>query len=270
MDRTCIAGIVLLLVIPCVFMSACTGPDGQETAPTVAAPDQAPSETAVAPATIPSLQAETTITVTPIENPARVFNGDYLWVEYRQTNSVTMPPNPRSQWVYNIRTERSSGVYKATPAVRYKTITTTDYSELAGNTVTVAKNGWIIYDDGYYDPSSDRFLGGTESSTIKGTEQPATDIPANQNNREDLPTGFLGIMPFGEMNITLTCPGTESVIVPAGTFADARKCMGSFNDGTPITFWIAPGVPVPVRYEFPYTYQDGVDPFNLYELKGWG
>ena len=29
MERTCIAGIMLLLVIPCVFISACTGPEGE-------------------------------------------------------------------------------------------------------------------------------------------------------------------------------------------------------------------------------------------------
>ncbi|WAC04879.1 MAG: hypothetical protein OS112_10560 [Methanoregula sp.] len=204
------------------------------------------------------------------ERPVRVFNGEYRWVEYHENNSVTMPPNPRSSWVYTIRMERSIGVYKAAPAVRYKTIMMTDYPELAGDIVTVTKNGWIIVDDRYYDPFSDRFLGGTETSTIKGTAKPSIDIPAYQNNREDRPGGFLGIMPFGEMNITLTCSGTEPVTVPAGTYPDTRKCVGSFKDGTPITFWIAPGVPVPVRYEFPYTCQDGVDPFNSYELKGWG
>jgi len=58
--------------------------------------------------------------------------------------------------------------------------------------------------------------------------------------------------------------------VPAGTYRDARKYTGKFHDGTPITIWVAPGVPVPVRFEFPYKEMDGVDPFRSYELKGWG
>ena len=80
----------------------------------------------------------------------------------------------------------------------------------------------------------------------------------------------MGITPFREVNMTLADGGTESVTVPAGSYPDARKYTGKFRDGTPITFWIAPGVPVPIRYEFSNKYLDGEDPFQSYELKGWG
>jgi hypothetical protein len=30
------------------------------------------------------------------------------------------------------------------------------------------------------------------------------------------------------------------------------------------------GIPVPVQYQFPNKYLDGVDPYQSYELKGWG
>ena len=80
----------------------------------------------------------------------------------------------------------------------------------------------------------------------------------------------MGITPFGEMNITLTYEGIETVTVPAGSYSNVRKYTGNFHDGTPITFWVAPGVPVPVQYQFPNKYMDGVDPFQSYELKGWG
>ena len=80
----------------------------------------------------------------------------------------------------------------------------------------------------------------------------------------------MGIAPFGEMNINLTYQGTEPVRVPAGTYPAARKYTGNFRDGTPIAFWVAPGIPVPVQYQFPNKYLDGVDPYQSYELKGWG
>ncbi len=88
-------------------------------------------------------------------------------------------------------------------------------------------------------------------------------------NREDKPAYDMGIEPFGEMNIILIYEGTESVTVPAGIYPDARKYTGKFRDGTPITFWVVPGIPVPVQYQFPNKYLDGVDPFQSYELKGW-
>ena len=80
----------------------------------------------------------------------------------------------------------------------------------------------------------------------------------------------MGITPFGEMNIILTYEGTEPVTVPAGTYPDARKYTGKFRNGTLITFWVVPGIPVPVLYQFPNKNLDGVDPFQSYELKGWG
>ncbi|MFY9801276.1 MAG: hypothetical protein WAK10_08515, partial [Methanoregula sp.] len=125
--------------------------------------------------------------------------------------------------------------------------------------------------DRYYDISTNKFLGGNPAETIKGIVKPATDLPVKEQlSREDRPGGYLGIEPFGEMNITLTYEGTEIVRVPAGTFPNARKYTGNFHDGTPITFWVAQGIPVPVQYQFPNKYLDGVDPFQSFELKGWG
>jgi hypothetical protein len=44
--------------------------------------------------------------------------------------------------------------------------------------------------------------------------------------------------------------------------------IGSFRDGTPVIFRVAPAIPVPVQCQFPNSYLDGIDPFQ--ELKGWG
>lgn len=261
--------ITILLVIITVVFAGCTDSPSSTTSITPQV-TLALTKTTAIPSTTITRQPATTIQIKTIESPVKIFNGDYNWVEYRLINSVTMPPNPRSQWVYDIKTERSNGPYKGTPAVRYKITSTSDYPELAGDIVTITKDGWIIVDDRYYDTSSDRFLGGTETNTIKGILKPTTDIPAYQHNREDHPSSYTGINPFGEMNITFSYQGTESVIVPVATDPGARKFIGVFKDGTPITFWVASGVPVPIKYEFPNKYQDGVNPFDSFELMGWG
>ena len=182
-----------------------------------------------------------------------------------------MPPNPRYQWEYVVKTERTDDNYKGIPAFHFKITSTSDYAEWVGDKPVNTVNGQISVSDIYYTRSTDRFLGGTWTETIKGVSKPA-DYSAYyaRQSREDKPGGDMGITPFGEMNITLTDKGTDSVTVPAGTFPDARKYTGNFSDGTPITFWVVPGVPVPVQYQFPNKYMDGVDPFQSYELKSWG
>jgi len=146
-----------------------------------------------------------------------------------------------------------------------------DYPEWAGDKLLKTPKGWITVTDRYFDKSTNKFLGGTTTETIKGTTKPAIDLPTDEQfGLEDRPTYEMGITPFGEMNITLSYDSTESVTVPAGTYSNARKYTGNFRDGTPISFWVAPGIPVPVQYQFPNKYLDGVDPFQSYELKGWG
>jgi hypothetical protein len=263
--------ITILLVILAVLFAGCTGPGTQplsEQVPeTITAGSTTPVMTTVR-QMAPTIVAETTTNTVPV----RIFNGNYRWVEYRDTISVTMPPNPRSSWEYNIRMERSTGKFKDISAIHYKITTISDYPELVGNSVTVTKDGSFSIEDSYYDTVTNRLLEETWSERIKGVSKPSKDFTASYKNhsREDSPDGSLGITPFGEMNITLTDIGTEPVMVPAGTYPAARKYTGSFRDGTPVTFWVASGVPVPVQYQFPNKYLDGDDPFQSYELKGWG
>jgi hypothetical protein len=261
----------IFLIITAVFFAGCT--DSAAQAPSVTPPQitSTIAKTTGTPPITTTRQPAITVQVTATENPVRIFTGDYRWVEYRNNNTVTMPPNPRYQWEYALKAERSSSNYKGIPAIRFKITSTSDYSEWVGDKLTHTANGRIAVSDTYYNISTNKFLGGTWSETLKGIVKPATDLPVNgQFSREDRPGGYLGIEPFGEMNITLTYEGIETVIVPAGTYSNARKYTGKFHDGTPITFWVAPGVPVPVQYQFPNKYMDGVDPFQSYELKGWG
>ena len=264
--------ITILIFVIVVFFAGCSStnrPDPSVTNPQVTA---TVTTTAGTPAVTPAPQPAPTFHVIATENPVMIFNGDYHWAEYRNNITQTLPPNPRYQWEYDITMERSTGKYGGSPAIHYKVTTLSDYGECCiNNAVTITKDGRIAVEDTYYDTSTNRFLGGTRAETIKGIVKPATDLSVNEPfSREDRPSYEMGITPFGEMNITLTDKGTESMTVPAGTYPAARKYTGRFRDGTPITFWVAPDIPVPVQYQFPNKYLDGENPFQSYELKGWG
>jgi hypothetical protein len=261
----------ILLIMGALVFSGCT--DSIPSEPPVTTPQIAPTgiETTNSPVATIARQPVTTAEVIATENPVRVFTGNYHWVEYRVNNTVTMPPNPRYPWEYTVRVERSEDNNKGTPATRFRITSTFDYGEWVGDKLVNTPHGMIIVSDIYYNRTSDTFLGGTWTETIKGVTKTA-DYSAYyaQQSREGKPEGDMGITPFGEMNITITDKGTESVTVPAGGYPNARKYSGSFRDGTPITFWVVPGIPIPVQYQFPNKYLDGVDPFQSYELKGWG
>jgi hypothetical protein len=261
----------ILLVTGALVFSGCT--DSAPSEHSVITPQVAPNviETTNSPVATIAWQPVTTAEVVMTENPVMVFTGTYHWVEYRKNNTVTMPPNPRYQWEYTVRAERTDDTYKGIPAIRFRITSTSDYAEWVGDKLVNTPNGQISFSDIYYNRASDTFLGGTWTETIKGVTKTA-DYSAYyaQQSREGKPGGDMGITPFGEMNIPLADKGTESVTVPAGTFPNARKYTGNFLDGTKITFWVVPGTPIPVRYQFPNKYMDGVDPFQSYELKGWG
>jgi hypothetical protein len=263
--------VMILLVIVTAVFSGCT--DSSPSEPSVTAPHitVAITKTITLNAVTIARQTVTTVEVKATENPVKVFNGDYHWVEYRKNITQTLLPNPRYQWEYIVKIEHSAGDYKGVPAIHEKITETMDYPEWVGDTLTNTKDGWIIVTDRYFDASTNYILGGTSTETIKGMVKPPTTLPADEKFvRENQPSGEMGIMPFGEMNITLTDKGTESITVPVGTYPNARKYTGNFHDGTPITLWVAPGIPVPVLYQFPNKYLEGVDPFESYELKGWG
>jgi hypothetical protein len=266
-----ITGTVIMLVLV-LITAGCTGSvpaDSPVSGPQVTTIPV--SEVGTSPVTQPR-QIPATIAPEAAANPgsARIF-GKYTWVEYRENNTVTMPPNPRYQWAAIDKVEGLTENYLGTPAIYYRITRTMDYPEWTGDNLTHTKNGWIIVTNRYFDAATTSFLGGTSTDTIKGVKKPVKSIPPDTSFvREAGPSGELGITPFGEMNITLTYQGKESVTVPAGTYPAARKYTGTFRDGTPITFWVAQDIPVPVQYQFPNKYLDGINPFQSFELAGWG
>jgi hypothetical protein len=88
------------------------------------------------------------------------------------------------------------------------------------------------------------------------------DIPASQLSTKAPSTQITNF----NQESTLTFAGIESVTVPAGTYPTASKYTASMN-GTDITYWVASGVPVPVKMTMTSSSAQGSSTF---ELMGWG
>jgi len=146
--------------------------------------------------------------------------------------------------------------------------------EYVNNVSTMVKGGWVGTQNLYYDASTGSYLGGTWSESVQGVVKKQEEYNGTayaQRRPEDHPAGSLGIAPFGEMNISFTDEGVESVTVPYGSYPDARNYSGTYKNGMPIAFWVASGVPVPVKYQFSdWDDSDGKDPLDVFELAGWG
>jgi hypothetical protein len=263
--------VTIFLVIMAVLFAGCTGKD-EPVVPEQARQTIIPVSTSQGTASVTSdLQPVTTVQDTVTSSPLKVFNGEYNWAEYRENNTITLPPNPRYQWEYVIKNERSAESFMGIPAIHEKITLIGDHSEWVGEKLITTKNGFFSIADLYFEKSTNRFLGGSRAITINGIARPEENIPADeQYSREDKPGYEMGITPFGEMDILLTDLGTESVTVPAGIYPDAEKYTGKFRDGSLITFWVSSGIPVPVQYQFQNRYLGGDDPVQTFELSGWG
>ena len=275
------AGLVILMLL-LLLMVAVPGCGAPEDAPVVpagtpaaTAPAAIPGTTPVipragaSPVPVPSHAVAPAPSAPPAPGPALQF-GPWTSVEYRMNNTVTMPPNPRFQWASAVRLERETTRYAGMPAVHYTGTMTTDYAEWAGGNLVTVKDGLVEVTHRYYAADDYRFLGGNLTRRVKGITEPAESfLPVAETLREDRPGGETGIMPFDGLNITLEDRGTDRVVVPAGSWQAARNSSGTFRDGTPVIFWMVPGIPVPVQYRILNRYMDGEDPVQTYELVRW-
>ncbi|MFA5269261.1 MAG: hypothetical protein WC379_14940 [Methanoregula sp.] len=264
--------VTILLVITAFLFAGCTGLD-EPAVPEQVQPTITPVSTSngtVAMTT--ALHPATTVQVTATESPVKIFNGEYHWVEYRINNTVTLVPGHRTQTEYGAKNERSSEMYNGIPAIHEKiTITGDSYDGTSDGKIITIKNGFHNTDNLYFEKSTKRFLGGTRAVSKAGVDEPEEILPGDENYCEDCYRSWLEINPFEEMNVSLSADGLEPVTVPAGTYPDARKYTGNLLEGTPITFWVAPGVPVPVQYRLQNVPGlDGKDTVQMFELKGWG
>jgi len=266
--------ISVFLVIMAVLFAGCTGSDGtippaqvQQTI-TGDITDTVGTTATVSPAAT-HISAVTMTSSPALSKTVHLF-GEYKWADYRNNITQTLPPNPRYQWEIATKIEHSSGSYNGSQALHEKITQTLDYSKWINNQLVTTKNGDVVITDRFFNVTTGELLGGSASETINGVAQPDVAFSFGEYRRDDTPTTTTGIMPFGEMTIALTDQGAESVTVPAGTYPSAGKYSGTFHDGTPITFWIASGIPVPVQFRFSNKHLDGEDPVQTFELVRWG
>lgn len=253
--------ITILFVITAVLLAGCTDQDEPGVPEQVKQTFTQVITTHGTPAMTPVPHPATTDQVTTTMSPIKIFNGEYHWAEYRINDSSTFPPNPRKGWEYDAKIERSYEVHDGVPAVHEKILVTDD--EFTFRLTT----------DSYFERATKRFQGGTIEIRDKDRNPPLTSpeiIPADMTYREGYHRSWLIISPFENFNTSLSFEGVESITVPAGTFPNARKYSGKlFDDDAPITFWISEGIPVPVQYQPLNPEIEGVDPVQIFELKGW-
>jgi hypothetical protein len=235
---------VLTILPTTVPTSSPTSTSFPTTGPTTG-PTAMPSPTTVL-TTVPT----TGPTITPSPTPtghqpgatvssSEVFGQNFLWYQYL----LTINSNGTSMQA-DLKTEISSDTYSETPAIHYK------------NTMVMLGQDMTIITDIYYDTTLDTILGGTMTYIISG-QTTTTDISPGQLKKSGEGTNF-------QKETILTYVGIETVSVPAGTFV-ADKYTAPTDDGTG-TYWVARGVPVPVKY-YITSLQNGD---TTAELEGWG
>jgi len=167
-----------------------------------------------------------------------VFGTNYNWMEYQVTST-----SGGKDTKMDMKMERSADTYQGQPATHIKVTMTSSTNAMSG-----------VYDY-YYDSAMSTILGGTMTITVNGKTM-TMNIPATQLSQTEA-TNFNKASP-------LTFAGIEPVSVPAGTYPTASKYTKSEN-GIDVTFWSAPGVPVPVKMA-----SSSSTTSTTSELVGWG
>ena len=227
--------VAIVLVMIAVVFAGCTSQTTTSSASagsTPTASSGSSSSASSSPAASSSQQVGSTVSSTS------VFGTSYSWVEYQTT--TTGQGNEISM---DIKSERSTSTYNGQPAIEMKATMT-------------SSQGTSTVSDIYYDSAMSSVLGGTMTMTVNG-QTTTMNIPASQLNQASA-TNF-------NKARSLTFEGIEPVSVPAGTYPAASK-YSSTDNGSTMTFWSAPGVPVPVQMTVATSSGGSVKS----ELVGWG
>lgn len=168
----------------------------------------------------------TSVTATPSSGTSSVtlFDmGKFSWYTYRM--------NAAGQNV-DMKTATTTGSYGGVSAARHLTSTMT---------MGTGDQAMVTVTDTYFDPSTDKLLGGHTKATMGGSVLYDKDIAADDSTyaKSDY---------AGQSTTAIPVPsGVESVTVPKGTYT-ATKYTITNSDGT-VNYWLAAGVPMPVKME---------------------
>ena len=214
MKFTYVSIVAVMFVVIAVAAAGCasTSPSSSNSAQASGAPSSG--------TTSPSAASSSSPQVGSTSSASSIFSTNYNWMEYQTSANYN-----GKQSTMDMKYERSTGDYQGSPAVHVE-LTMTSSSNGGTNSVI----------DYYWDTAMDKLLGGTMTMTVNGKTM-TISIPAEELTQAQATNFHTG---------TLTFAGVESVTVPAGTYPAASKYTETTN-GVDVTFWSAPGVPVPVK-----------------------
>lgn len=150
------------------------------------------------------------------------------WFEYQMTSNTAGTPT-------TMKLREDFGVTYNGQKANKATITT-DMTQDGATTTTAMEI--------YMDPSNQASLGGHMTTSQNGQVISQMDLPAS--NASSGSTGSSNVL-VSNTGATLTSGVPDSVTVPAGTYAATKYTMTN-TDGSTGTVWVAPNVPVPVKY----------------------
>jgi len=199
---------------------------------------------------VPSAMPSGNATVSPTAGPGTVKSGSLFdmsklqWFEYR-TTTMTADNKPE---VTDLRFDYTTATVNGA-TVKDERIT-----------MKVADPQMTMIFDTYYDPATDKQVGGHTkmiSNDITITDQ---DIAAadNQSGSSDIAGTF------GTGDWPLTSQGTEAVTIDGKTYTCTKYSVG--DDGQYGTAWVTGGVPLPVKIES----TSAGEGTSTWELIGWG
>ncbi len=215
-------GILLVFVImAAVSVAGCTNTSSPSVTATQAATGTAAGT--VTPAATTTSSGSTLTTLGSAMDLSKVN-----WYEYQMTSTSAGTPT-------TMKIREDFGVtYNGQKA--NKASITTDSTQ-AGTTTTTAI-------EMYMDPSNQASLGGHMTTSSNGVVISQMDLPASSASIGSTNSSNALVSNSGA---TLSSGVPDSVTVPAGTFA-ATKYTVANTDGSTGTVWVAPNVPIPVKY----------------------
>lgn len=223
----------IMLVLIAVVFAGCTS----QTTPT-ASGGSTPTASSGSSSSASSAAAASSQQVGSTVSSTSIFGTSYSWVEYQTTTT-----SQGKDISMDMKSQRSTSTYNGQPAIEMKA-------------TMKSSEGTTTDSDIYYDSAMNSVLGGTMTMTVNG-QTTTINIPASQLNQASA-TNF-------NKARSLTFEGIEPVSVPAGTYPAASK-YSSTDNGSTMTFWSAPGVPVPVQMTATTSSGGSVKS----ELVGWG
>jgi len=214
--------LAILVILTVTAVAGCTSAKTSPTATVQPAATIRPTAT-IAP-------ASATATASPAGSqsaPVTLFDpGRFTWYEYKITMVGT---------VIDLKTNISTAPFGGVSDARL--LTSSKTTTIPGEDTTVS------YSTLYYEPDSDRFLGGHVKAIMGSTVLYDKDIATGDPDYAK--SDYAGQSMAGKPVYT----GNQPIAVPKASYPTAAMYTMDQGDSA-VTYWIAPGTPLPVQMTF--------------------